>query len=100
MKSDFFLLLGFSMALCFCGCSTTKTTQSQPEHFEADTVNVAIEQYHSGKLETANENLQAVLKVEPKNQKAQYYLSLIEKSQATPRKPLGYYQTIPQQPIY
>ena len=100
MKSVFFLLLSFSMALCFCGCTTTKPIQSQSQHFEANTVNVAIEQYHSGELDAAKENLLAVLKTDPNNQKAQYYLDLIEKSQTTPRKPWGYYQTIPQQPIY
>jgi Tfp pilus assembly protein PilF len=97
MKSALLFLLAI---LCVSGCSTAKPTQSQSQHFEADTVNVAIEQYHSGKLQAAKENLLAILKFDPKDQEAQYYLSLIEKSQATPRNPWGYYQTIPQQPIY
>jgi|SRR5271154_3096219 len=104
MKLAFFLLLSFSIALCFCGFSTTKPTQSQSQHFEAETVNLAKEQYESGKLKTAKENLLAVLKADPKDSAAQYYLHLVEDAQIAkanePRQPQGFYQTIPQRPIY
>lgn len=104
MKSTFFLLLSFSMALGFSDCSTAKPAQSQSRHFEAATVNVAKEQYESGELEAAKENLTAVLRMDPNNQAAQYYLHLLEEAQtarlANASQPQGWYQTLPQQPLF
>jgi len=104
MKFVFFLLLSFSTALYFSDCSTAKPTQSQSQHFEAATGDIAKEQYESGKLETAKENLLAVLKADPKNQAAEYYLHLVEEAQsarlANASQPKGWHQTIPQQPIF
>ena len=92
------------MALCSSGCSTAKPAQSQSHNFEAVTVDTAREQYESGKLESAKENLLAVLRVDPKNQAAQYYLHLVEEAQAARlanvNQPKGWYQTMPQQPIF
>jgi Tfp pilus assembly protein PilF len=104
MKFAFFLLSSFLMALCFSGCSTAKSTQSQSQHFEVVTVSIAKEQYESGKLETAKENLLAVLRTDPNNQAAQYYLHLVEETQAArlenTSQPQGWHQTIPQQPVF
>jgi Tfp pilus assembly protein PilF len=104
MKSLLFSSLIFVVALSFSGCSTAKPSQSQSQHFEAATVSVAKEEYESGKLEESQENLKAVLQTDPKNQAAQYYLHLVESAQsahlANASQPNGWYQTIPQQPIF
>jgi Tfp pilus assembly protein PilF len=104
MKSAFFLRLSFSTIFGFSGGPTAKSPQSQSQHFEAVTVNVAKEQYESGKIDAAKENLLAVLKADPKNQAAEYYLRLVEETQATrlanANQPQGWYQTLPQQPVF
>jgi Tfp pilus assembly protein PilF len=104
MKSVLFQSLILVAALSFSGCSTPKPSQSQLQRFEAATVSLAKEEYESGKLEASKENLKAVLKADPKNQAAQYYLHLVEAAEsaqlANAGQPIGWYQTVPQQPIF
>ncbi|HXT13241.1 MAG TPA: hypothetical protein VN873_16910 [Candidatus Angelobacter sp.] len=60
--------------------------------------------YEKGYLDLAEQKFRAVLQIDPNNAKAQYYLNLVQQTHvqrtADEHKPRGYYQTIPQQPIY
>ena len=57
-----------------------------------------------GKLDLAEQKPRVVLQTEPENPAAGYLLSLVHEAQyrreAGQERPGGYYQTIPQQPIY
>jgi Tfp pilus assembly protein PilF len=89
------------------GCSTSNqkiTTGQQSDPTITATIENAQLLYESGRLNAARQELQSVLVIEPDNQAANYYLALIQKCQAVNKEPApaprGYYQTIPQQPIY
>ena len=60
--------------------------------------------YEMGKLDLAEQKLHLVLQTAPENPSAGYLLGLVHEAQywrATGQeRPWGYYQTIPQQPIY
>ena len=100
-------LVGIAVFVGIAGCSTPspKVASSRPrDNTTTATVEDARLLYETGKLDDAWRKLQAVLEIEPDNQKAQYYLALVhhsqELSQNQPPTARGYYQTIPQQPIY
>jgi Tfp pilus assembly protein PilF len=103
MKTIRAFIIGVTVFVCIAGCSTPspKVVRSQrPAPTTAATVEDARLLYEMGRLDDAQHKLQAVLAVEPDNQKAQYYLALVHRSQELKPQPRGYYQTIPQQPIY
>jgi hypothetical protein len=83
------------------GCSTTRqtATRSSPA---TPPLRTAEDLFRDGQLDSAELALRAILKTDPENPEAQYYLTAVHRSQAANRqlKPRGYYQTIPQQPFY
>jgi Tfp pilus assembly protein PilF len=99
MKFAFAILFSFATVLCVNASITKLLTEDQLRYFETVTLNLAQKQYASGKMDEAKQNLLAVLKADPKNATAQYYLRLVEQTKTRPRTPLIWRQTIPQQPI-
>ena len=98
--------LSILILACAVGCSTSKptvTSSTQPSS-AIPSLKDAEQLYHAGQLDSAELALRAILKADPKNQEARYYLSLVYRSESEVAnrqpKPQGYYQTIPQQPIY
>ena len=98
--------LSILILACVVGCSTTKqaAVQSTEQSSAIPSLKTAEQLYHEGQFDSAELALRAILKADPKNQEARYYLSLVYRSEAEVAarqpKPWGYYQTIPQQPIY
>ena len=102
MKTIRAFIIGITVLAGIAGCSapSSKVASIQgPVSTTAATVEDARQLYEMGRLDDAQHKLQAVLVIEPDNQKAQYYLALVHRSQDL-KQPRGYYQTIPQQPIY
>ena len=102
MKTIRAFIIGITVLAGIAGCSapSSKVASIQgPVSTTAATVEDARQLYEMGRLDDAQHKLQAVLAIEPDNQKAQYYLALVHHSQDL-KQPRGYYQTIPQQPIY
>ena len=107
MKNIRAFIMGITLLLGLAGCSTPhpKTVTGVPS---ASTTATALEDgrllYEMGKLDDSEQKLQAVLEIEPDNTQAQYYLALVHRAQYERQyrqpTPKGYYQTIPQQPIY
>jgi len=100
MKTNRAFIIGITVFVGIAGCSmpSPKVVSSQrPVSTTAAAVEDARQLYEMGRIDDAKQKLQAVLAIEPDNKKAQYYMALIA---STPRQPTGYYQTIPQQPIY
>jgi len=103
MKTIRAFIISITVFVGIAGCSTLspKVASSQrPVSTTAATVEDARRLYEMGRLDDAWHKLQAILAIEPDNQKAQYYLALVHRSQELKPQPRGYYQTIPQQPIY
>ena len=103
----FILGITLSVGIVVCSTSSPKVASShRPDSSTAATVEDARLLYETGKLDDARRKLQAALKIEPENKKAQYYLALVYQCRAKIQEqqdkptPKGYYQTIPQQPIY
>jgi Tfp pilus assembly protein PilF len=98
--------LSIVILACTVGCSAPKqtATRSTEQSSAIPSLKTAEQLYHDGQLDSAELALRAILKADPKNQEAKYYLSLVYRSEAEVAsrqpKPQGYYQTIPQQPIY
>ena len=98
--------LSILILACTVGCSATNQTamRSTKQSPAIPSLKTAEQCYHDGQFDSAELALRAVLKADPKNQEARYYLSLVYRSEAEVAsrqpKPRGYYQTIPQQPIY
>jgi len=74
-------------------------TRSNPA---TPSLRTAEELFRDGQIDLAEPALRAIAKSDPDNQEAWYYLTVAHRLQAERRqlKPRGYYQTIPQQPIY
>jgi hypothetical protein len=107
MKTIRAFIIGITVFVGITGCSTPgpKVASNQrPVSTTAAMVEDARLLYEMGRLDDAQRKLQAVFEIEPDNQKAQYYLALVHRSQELSQnrqpQPRGYYQTIPQQPIY
>jgi lipoprotein NlpI len=105
MKTIRAFIFCITILIGIAGCSTSNqkiTTGHQLDSTIAATIENARLLYESGRLNVARQELQSVLVIEPDNQAANYYLALVQKCQALNQEPapLGYYQTIPQQPIY
>jgi Tfp pilus assembly protein PilF len=103
MKNIRAFIFGITVFVSIAGCSapSPKVASSQrPVSTPAATVEDARYLYEAGRLDDAQHKLEAVLKVEPDNKKAQYYMDLIAAARKQSPQPRGYYQTIPQQPIY
>jgi Tfp pilus assembly protein PilF len=103
MKTIRAFIVGITVFVCIAGCSkpSPKVASSQhPVSTPVATVEDAQRLYEMGRLDDAQHKLEAVLKVEPDNKKAQYYMDLIASTRQHPPQPRGYYQTIPPQPIY
>jgi Tfp pilus assembly protein PilF len=89
------------------GCSKSRAPKASAGHKRpsaATELSDAQLLYQMGKLDLAEQKLQRVLKADPDNGKAGYYLALVQQAQQRrengTEQPWGYYQTIPQQPIY
>lgn len=99
--------LGSLCSLVFAaavGCSTSSARfSSSPGPAEtAAEIEDARGLYELGDFKTAAQKLRGILQAEPGNRKARYYLTLVEETELANsyRRPRGYHQTIPQQPIY
>jgi Tfp pilus assembly protein PilF len=108
MKQRLGLLVSIFVFICVAGCSTPNSRVAR-DH-ESMTSGKVVEDarllYQCGQFDAAKQKLQSVLQTEPDNSKALYYLNLVNAAkyqtaecQQHPQ-PWGYYQTIPQQPIY
>ena len=88
------------------GCATSgpKVDSGRGQKSPATTLSDARILYEMGKLDLAEQKLHLVLQTAPENLAAGYLLGLVHEAQyrlATGQeRPWGYYQTIPQQPIY
>ncbi len=103
MKTIRAFIIGITVFVGIAGCSTPSpkvASIQRPVSTSAATVEDARLLYEAGRLDDAQHKLEAVLKIEPDNKKAQYYMDLIASTRQQPPQPRGYYQTIPQQPIY
>jgi hypothetical protein len=104
MKPKFTMILsGLSLAAVL-GCSSprSKVALNHPPDPLSTEIQDARVLYGMGKLELAEQKLQKVMRADPSNLKARYYMDLVHESQIrnqTP-KPRAFVQTIPQQPIY
>jgi len=83
------------------GCSTSspKLKASRQQVSRPDPLRDAYLLYEMGKLEVAEQKLQAILQMDPHNPDAARLLGLVHEAERK-RPAWGYYQTIPQQPIY
>jgi Tfp pilus assembly protein PilF len=96
-------IIGITVFVGIAGCSSASPKIATSQHqvsTTAATVEDARLLYEAGRLDDAQHKVEAVLKIEPDNKQAQYYMNLIATTRQQPRQPRGYYQTIPQQPIY
>ena len=88
------------------GCATSgpKVDSGRGQTYTATTLSDAKILYEMGKLDLAEQKLHVVLQTAPENPAAGCLLGLVHEAQyrrATGQEqPWGYYQTIPQQPIY
>jgi len=88
------------------GCATSgpKVDSGRGQTYTATTLSDAKILYEMGKLDLAEQELHVLLQTEPESPAAGYLLSLVHEAQyrreAGQERPWGYYQTIPQQPIY
>jgi hypothetical protein len=88
------------------GCATPgpKVDSGRGQTSTATALTDARILYEMGKLDLAEQKLHVVLQTGPENPAAGYLLSLVHEAQyrreAGQERPWGYYQTIPQQPIY
>jgi Tfp pilus assembly protein PilF len=98
MKSAFAILSSLALVLCVHASITNLPTKVQLQNFETVTLDIAKKQYESGEMAAAKQNLLAVLKADPKNARARYYLHLIEQVKIDqPHRGSLWFQTIPQQ---
>jgi hypothetical protein len=108
MKANLTTLLVSLTLAGVIGCSTS--TSRVASHHEPAPVSMELADarvlYMMGRLDVAEQKLEAVLQKEPGNAKARYYLTLVHAAQyrreSGQEQPWiwGYYQTIPPQPIY
>jgi predicted Zn-dependent protease len=107
MRASFVVILG-SLALVsgILGCSapSSKPSSSRQQTSSPNPLRDAYLLYEMGKLDAAEQKVQAILKTQPDNPAAGYLLSLLQEAQymrETGReRPWGYIQTYPPQPIY
>jgi len=99
-------LLSILILACVVGCFTTKpaATGSSEQSSAIPSLKMAEQLYREGQFDSAELALRAILLNDPKNQEARYYLELVYRAEAEvvsrQSRRQGYYQTIPQQPIY
>jgi Tfp pilus assembly protein PilF len=79
MKPVFCLLLNLSLLFGLSGCrSHPNSADTQPHLQKTDLLKVAEAHFHQRKMNTAEEELRAVLNGDPRNNEAHYYLNLIQ----------------------
>ena len=105
MKTYLSYILSSLIVTSVVGCSTSssKVASTHPASTATELADGKL-LYEMGKLDLAEQKLEAVLRAEPDNAKARYYLVLVHQNQQRrengQERPWGYYQTFPQQPIY
>ena len=107
---SFLSIIVLLAAIAGCSAPSPKIASSQRPVSTASSTSATVEDarllYEMGKLDDAQRKLEAALGIEPDNKKAQYYLYLVYQTRAKMQEaqdaptPKGYYQTIPQQPVY
>ena len=104
MKPKFTTILsGLSLAAVL-GCSSPRSKVAlnhRPDPLSTE-IQDARALFEMGNLELAEQKLQKVLRANPSNLEARYYMDLVHESQIRNQapKPRAFIQTIPQQPIY
>ncbi|MGH7953012.1 MAG: hypothetical protein ACREFE_14005 [Limisphaerales bacterium] len=103
MKTIRAFIIGITVVIGIAGCSTSSSKVATTRQIDSNTATMVEDArllYEMGQLDAAEKKLQVVLAAEPANAKAHYYLDLVHQAANRKPQPLGYYQTIPQQPIY
>jgi hypothetical protein len=97
MKYLFCPALGLSLFLGVSSCRPSPTHASrQPQQPTTALLKVAEDDYKHGRLESAERELGVVLKREPRNNEAWYYLHSVNDAQAKDRL---WYPTLPPKPV-
>ena len=85
VRSSLFILIGFCLLLAGCSPPANLNVQQQPDG--AHSLRVAKRHLKQGKLEIAEQEIKSLLRVEPTNQEAYYYLNLIHEAKFQERRP-------------
>lgn len=95
------ILSGLVLVSGVLGCSTpsSKPRSSHQQMSTATPLRDAYLLYELGKLDAAEQRLQAILQAEPGNPVAGYLLKLVREAQYL-EQPKAFYPTFPPQPTY
>ena len=107
MRANFVVILSSLVLVSgILGCSTSssKPSSGHQQTSSPSPLRDACLLYEMGKLDAAEQKLQAILQTGPHNPAAASLLGLVREAEyrreSGQERPWGYFQTIPQQPIY